>query len=270
MKRGISFALQAAGMVFVCLVTTLKQPVYASGAVTAEYDTAYYYNEQGVELYCDPDGTGSFVIRTCKRKKEIYYDWDKVRESIKDSFDVIKVRCISFKKAKKVEALICNGHVNDAFVKRNIVQIIGLNTLREIWMKIPDSGKNADSTTDRREYGGTINYDKTLTFNIGKSNDPCDGGVSVDIDIIGLGYYHSHPSGEKNDGNCYFIQGPSKQDVNEIKKPEDIADEKKRGIKKMGYVFGMNKRSHLIYIYDKHGLQATIPFSSLLYNTVNK
>ena len=137
-------------------------------------------------------------------------------------------------------------------------------------MKIPDSGKNADTVNDFREYGGTIFTDKQFSFYTGRLGNPCDSGAVVEFTEAGIAYYHSHPSGEKKMGDCYYIQGPSLKDQQALTIKNYIGTNKKKMQGPLGYVFGMNKRSHLIYIYDKHGLQATIPFSSLLYNTVNK
>ncbi|OQP63043.1 hypothetical protein [Niastella populi] len=269
MKRGISFALQAAGMGLACLATTLKQPVHASGALTAACDTAYYYNEQGVELYCAPEGSGTFVIRTCKKKEEIYYDWDKVSKAIKkDTFDVIEVKSISFEEAKKVEALICNGYVEDSLVKNNVVRILDRNLIRKIFAKIPDSGTNTDSLNDFREYGGTIFKDKPFSFHVGGIGNPCDSGVAVEFREEGIAYYHSHPSGERKVGDCYYIQGPSLKDQEALMKGKK--QNKKKKVDAKGYVFGMNKRSHLIYIFDKDGIKATLPFFWFLCCSVNK
>jgi hypothetical protein len=256
MKRGIPIALQAAGAVLVCLVTTLNHPAVAHEQTVSIRDTAYYYNEQGEEIFCDPsaDSPGSYVIRTAKRKKEIYYDWPRVKKSIeRGAFERVKIRCISRVKAKKVEALINKGLVNDPFVQKYTVKILDKNSIRKFRVAIGDSGKNIDTTKDFWEYGAVVNYDTTFTLIIGAKADPHTDGATVELKGEGMSYFHSHPSAENREGDSYFVQGPSLDDAKAVGK-------------KVSYVFGMNKRSHLLYIYNNRGVQATLPFCWFLCN----
>jgi hypothetical protein len=270
MKRGIPIVLRAAGVLLACLATSLNHPVYALGTVAPVYDTAYYYNEQGEVLFCDPNGLGSFVIRTCKKKKEIYYDYYNIGSN-KSGFKPIKVCRIGIKKAKRIEMLVIKGMVTDGVVKRNLVEILDKGSIRKMKSRIGDSGGNIDKDKDFCEYGGVVNEDSSLLLIIGNSADPCKEGVGLDVPKAGISDYHSHPSGENNKEGCYFIQGPSKvdQDALEEKKEEKVKLKRKEK-EKIGYVFGMSRRSHLIYIYDKRGLRATLPFCFLLCDTVNK
>jgi hypothetical protein len=259
MKRGIPIVLQAAGVLLACLATSLNHPVYALGAVAPVYDTAYYYNEQGEVLFCDPGGSGSFVIRTSKKKKEVYYDYYNLGSN-KSGFEPIKICRIGIRKAKRIEMLVIKGMITDRLVKRNLVAILDKKTIRKMKSNIGDSGGNIDKDKDFCEYGGVVNEDSSLLLIIGNPADPCKEGVGLDVPKAGISDYHSHPSGENNKEGCYFIQGPSKEKVKMNRKEKE----------KIGYVFGMSRRSHLIYIYDKRGLRATLPFCFLLYDIVNK
>lgn len=270
MRRGISIVLQAAGVLLACLATSLNHPVIALETTIQWRDTAYYFNEDGDTIFCDTKATspGNYVIRTCKTREEIFPDWyggDSTKSS--GDYHPAEVHGITLSKAKRVGRLIRRGKLNKRLVEKNIVSILGKNSMRKMFDAIPDSG-NGDSTTDFYEYGGVIKKDSSLTFQIGDSSDPCKGGAGIDIDSVeierGIGCYHSHPSGENDCVNnkqitrYAFVQGPSRDDQEAVKK------------KTINYVFGMNKNSQLIYIYDSSGVKATLPFKFLLLPSVNK
>jgi hypothetical protein len=261
MKRGISIALQAAGMVFACLATTLNHPIQAAGAAT-EYDTAYYYNERGTMIYRDPLVAQDkyYVIRTCKTKEQLYYDWyEQDSAKLAKGYDFAYVENIPVNEAQEVEQLISSGKVNDPLVRKNIVQIYSPGLIRKLYDTIPDSGKNKNRKRDFREYGGLVLIDKSFTFQQGKRGNPVNRPVAVYVKghDQGVSYWHSHPSGEKQNGGYAYIQAPSGEDQRAI--PGGI-----------GYVFGMNKRSHLLYIISKNGIHATLPFCWFLCCSVNK
>ncbi|HEX6430160.1 MAG TPA: hypothetical protein VF008_20840 [Niastella sp.] len=270
MKRGISIALQAAGMLLACVATSLNHPVIARESTIQWRDTAYYFNEKGDTIFCDTKAAspGNFVIRTCKTREEIFPDWyggDSTKSS--GNYQPAEVHGIPVSKAKRVGRLIRRGKLSNRLVGKNIVAILDKNTIREMFDAIHDSGSGTDSSTDFYEYGGVIKTDSSLTFQIGEWSDVCKGGAAVDIDSIwiGIGCYHSHPSGENDCVNnkgqktrYAFVQGPSSEDQNAVKKNT------------INYVFGMNKNSLLIYIYDSSGVKATLPFSFLPSQPVNK
>jgi len=263
MKRGIPIALQAAGVLLACLVTTLNcRPHIAEARPFPGHEIGYYYNENGQLIYCDTMATkaGTYVIKTCQTKDALFYDYYRRNNNRRDGDAILaEVKDITVEEADTVARLIKRGHVLDKRVRDNIIAIVDRGVLVKIWKRIPDSGESTDPVTDFREYGGYIKEDKTFTFDPGDSMDVCKGYADVIIDTYGngLGFYHSHPSGESQNKKCGFTQAPSRID-------QDSTD------KGVGYVFGMNKSSHLLYVYNKDGILATLPFCWFLCDAVIK
>jgi hypothetical protein len=172
---------------------------------------------------------------------------------------------ISVSEAKEVERLIHNGTINDPLVRKNIVAILDTGSIRKMLRIIKDSCANTKTKRDFREYGGMINEDTTFTFKRGDPTDPRDAmNEGLVINVGRRGNFHSHPGGvikEPVAGNkiksSFFAQGPSYVDQRLI---ED----------KTGYVFGMHEDYQMIYIYDRRGVQATLPFKFLRSQSVNK
>jgi hypothetical protein len=215
-------------------------------------DTAYYFNEQGRMIYCDTSGASTkyFVIRTCKTKREMFSDW--YNKSPRDGhFDPADVNGISAKEARKVERLIHDGKIKDPFVIECTIEVYCRELIKRMFDKIPDSGNNTNGRRDCREYAGVIDSNENITMDTGVISNPCEEMVEVWPKGNGIVYFHSHPSCEKDSGNCAFIQAPSKNDQLATRKG-------------MGYVFGMNKNSHRVYVYNYCGIQATLPFCFFL------
>jgi hypothetical protein len=255
MKRGITIALQAAGMLWACLATSLNRPVNVLCKV-------YYFNEEGEEIFCDTKATspGNYVIRTCKTPREMFPEWYG-RDITKSSgnYQPAQVNAISVSEATEVARLIRNGKINDPLVRKNIIPILDKKSIAKMLSTIKDSCARTMTKRDFREYGGMINKDTTFTFLRGEPTDPRDAdNKGLLVGVGRRGNFHSHPGGEINEpinGNqtkvSSFVQGPSYIDQRLI---ED----------KTGYVFGMHEQSQLIYIYDRRGVQATLPFTYLL------
>lgn len=261
MKKRFPFALLAAGVIAACQVT-INHPAHALEASASKYDTAFYFNESGNLIYCDTLATGRtyYVIKTCRIKEQLYYDWfERNPATRKGNFESADVRNISVKKAMEVEQLICKGKVTDTAVINNVVEVYSPAFIKKLYDTIPDSGKSIDRKKDFREYGGMVLDDGSFTFQRGKKANPCDttAAIIIQLHLKGKAYYHSHPSGEKNNGECAFIQAASRTDQDAV-----------GGL--IGYVFGMNKRSHRLYVVDKNGIQATLPFCWFLCESVNK
>jgi len=263
MKRGIPIALQAAGAVLACLVTTLNHPVMAFEQAVSMRDTAYYYNESGVQIYCNTKAVKReyFVIRTCKTHRELFPDWYERDTTISTgNYHPARVRNITRAEADTVEWLIHNGQVDNPRVKRNVVPILNKEILKKIQFKIiystdhDTSGKFKEYGGDGlfREYGGRILTNSTFTFTAGRTTDPRQShNNGVDPGVGPLGNFHSHPAGEiqvpiddKHVRVHNFVQAPSRQDEHAI------GD-------KTGYVFAM--RTQKIYVFDRFGIKACIP-----------
>jgi hypothetical protein len=257
MKRGISFALQAAGMLLVCLAATVNHSVIAV-EVDNLTDTVNYYNERGRRIARNVHApkAGNFAIRTCKTKDELFEDYNKRNPDEKSdtSYKPADVRNISRKRARKVTRLLRMGVFMDTVVTNYIVPILPKKNIKKMYKSIGDSGNNIRWQDDFREYGGLIKTDSSFTLVVGDTADPRSlKRPGLDLTGKGIGEFHSHPSGAK--GVSSFIQGTSQTDV------EALTDLQKKGkIPMTGYVFGMNARSHMIYIYDSAGIKATLPF----------
>lgn len=273
MRKGIPIAWQPAGMLLVCLATTLNHPVFAIESTVSIRDTAYYFNEQGQQLFCDLKAPkrGNYVIRTCKTQQELYPDWFG-RDTSKGSEDYrpAAVKNITQGESEEVEKLIRNGQVNDSLVTKNIVPILDKMLLKKILFRIIDSTERDTSGEFKayggdgqfREYGGMIEEDSTFTFTPGLVTDPRQPhNKGVNVGVGPLGNFHSHPGGEireligYNKYRAYsFVQAPSYQDQQSIGN-------------KTGYVFAMGKGVQTLYIYDKSGIKACLPIDYLRVTT---
>ena len=262
MKKGIPIALLAAGMIAACQVTKLNHPVHVLEAFAPSHDTVFYFSENGKLLLCKTDvvSSGSYVIKTCRRSTDIYWDWIKRNETSSSSkFETANVRSISPRLARIVARRIEKGII-DSLVKANVVPILDKKWIKKMYDALWDSGRGRRDDRDYCEYGGVMKRDSSFTFQIGEYTNPCSD-VDAAINIKDTGavrawvYYHSHPSGEDakfypkiaKTEDCSFVQGPSRED-------------QKAAGKKMGYEFAMRKGYHCIYIYDSTGILATLPF----------
>jgi len=255
MKRGIPIALQAAGAVLACLVTTLNcSPVRS---LVKGHAIRCYYNEDGKLIYRDTLATSArtYVIRTSQTKTQMYADYfSRYKDTKIEDSTIAKIVPITKEKAMQVEKLLEKGNTKDSLVRSNIIPIETPEFFLKIWKWIPDTGKGIDPEKDFREYGGFIKKNREVTHE--KADpimDACEGNAAIAIDPNGkkiLGFYHTHPSGEKQNGVCGFTQAPSHGDQNNSH------------VIYMNYVFGM--KSHRVYILNKEGVHATIPFCFFL------
>jgi hypothetical protein len=273
MRKGIPIAWQAAGMLLVCLATTLNHPVFAIEETVSMRDTAYYFNEQGQQLFCDTKAAkgGNYVIRTCKTREELYPEWygrDTTRSS--GDYQPAQVKNITPEAALAVESLIRNGKVNDTLVRRNVVEMLDKKTLKKILFRIIDSTAHDNGGEFKayggnglfREFAGMISGDSTFTFTGGLVTDPRQAHNEGAYAHVGpLGNFHSHPGGEIIEPIGYnkyrlnsFVQAPSYQDQT------SIGD-------KTGYVFAMSKNVQTLYVYDKFGVSACLPLDYLRVTT---
>lgn len=283
MKRGIPIALQAAGAVLACLVTTVNHPVIAN-VQTVKKDTVRYYDRYGVEIFCQTNAqaTGNYIIRTFKKRHRLFNDWYG-RSINSGDYKPADVCRIKRKEARKTRMLIQQGQLENPLVLKCIVPILDKASIKKMLDSIIALRRKDRSTFMYREYGGEINGDTTFKCKRGDSTNPCEPeNKGLVIGVGANGNFHSHPegnieikdsslipadiystgnstrifySGHRESKTCNFVQGPSYRDQQSIKD-------------KTGYVFGMFYRK--VYLFDKHGVCATLPFSSLLTGTVNK
>lgn len=263
MKRGISFALPVAGTLLVCMAACLNRPLATAPNDIQGRDTVRYYNEHGIMFhhYTKASSPANYVIRTCKTHQQLFPEWHSRDSSqpMDDKYDLADIHPITEREAWLVEALIRRERYDDPKVMKGTVPILDKKTIGAMLRNIKDSRWNLNESTDFCEYGGIVKTDSSLTCWKGDITDPCspkNKGLCVS-DTGGIADYHSHPSGEKDGLNkgkpvrCSFVQAPSLQDQQVVKR------------NRSGYVFGMNERSHLIYVYDSTGILATLPIDYL-------
>jgi hypothetical protein len=266
MKRGIPIALQAAGTVLACLVTTLNHPVVANEQ-TVNTDTVHYYNKRGREIFCNTEAgsAGNYVIRTSKTRRQVFDDWySRYKGKSSGKYNPAHVFNIECKEARKARKLIRRGLVDDTLVKKCFVAILDKGSIKKMYDSI-QVGRKGDTLDKKfREYGGMINNDTTFICKRGKPTNPRqpeNEGLYMDVGV--RGNFHSHPEGEVSDlidnkiYTYFFVSGPSLDD-------EEILKER------TGYVFGMRKDCRLIYIFDGRGVLAILPFKFLPSKAVKK
>jgi hypothetical protein len=270
MKRGILFALLAAGVIAACKVASLNHPVRTSASNDAVSSFGYYYREDGALIYIDSNAKqeGYFVIKTKLTREQMFPDrYGKGTTLLSEDYSVAAINGINEKAADDAETYIRRGSLDEAAVGLNFIPILDKRTIQKLLDTIKDSRMNADTATDFREYGGFIRKDLSFTFNVGGRANPCSP-VNPVVDPGRGGftdYYHSHPSGEKDtvysDGvkrTCSFVQAVSRRDQDEMR------------YGRLGYVFAMRDNFHRIYIYDSTGILATLPFEYLKSEYNNK
>lgn len=252
MKRGISFALQAAGMGLACLATTLScSPVLVP---VKGHSIKCYYNEEGELIYRDTlaDSGGTYVIRTCQTKEQMYADYyRRYKDKKKEDSTIARIIPVTKEIAMQVEQLIKNGKTKDSLVEHNIISIEAPAVLLKIWKWIPDTGNGIDPLKDFREYGGRVKRNRKITHKQADTMEACEGNAYIDIEVKqkDISFFHSHPSGEAKNGVCGFTQAPSRGD--------QISSDKR-----ISYVFGM--KSHRVYIMNRDGVHASLPFRFFL------
>lgn len=262
MKRGILFALLAAGMIAACQVATLNHPVLAGSSNDTIPLYGYYYNEDGALIHIDSNAKQEeyFVIMTKQTREQMFRDrFAAGTKLLSAGYAPADINGISEKASRDAEKYLRRGNIDEVVVQLNIIPILDNRTIQKLLDTIWDSGKNLHKTNDFREYGGFIRKDHSFTFNIGGIANPCSTiNPVVDPGKGGIADYHTHPSGEgdtvDSDGTkrtCSFVQAVSKRDQNEMHHG------------RLGYVFAMRDSFHLIYIYDSTGIRATLPFEYL-------
>jgi hypothetical protein len=262
MKRGIFFALLAAGVITACQVAPLNHPALAIASNDTIPSYGYYYNEDGALIHIDSNAEKEeyFVIKTKKTREQMFPDrYGKGIQLLSPEYTPADINGISEKAARDAEKYIRRGNLDEVKVRLNIIPILPNRTVQKLLARIWDSGKNLHKTNDFREYGGVIKADQSFTFKMGGIANPCSPtGPAVDPGKGGIADYHSHPSGLKkiiddngDERTCSFVQAVSHRDQDEMH------------YGRLGYVFAMRDSFHLIYIYDSTGIRATLPFEYL-------
>ena len=262
MKRGILFALLAAGMIAACQVATLNHPALAIASNDSIPSFGYYYNENGALIYIDSNAEKEayFVIKTKKTREQMFPDrYGSNTMVLSANYEPADINGISEKAARDAEKYIRRGSLDNVKVQLSIIPILPNRTIQKLLDTIWDSGMNRHPVNDFREYGGVIKNDLSFTFRMGDTSNPCSKkNPVVDPGKGGFADYHSHPSGlkdtvygDRSTGVCSFVQAVSKD------------DQKQMHNGRSGYVFAMRDSFHLIYIYDSTGIRATLPFEYL-------
>ena len=198
-----------------------------------------FYDEKGRYLGSDRQNTGKvYVIRS-----EIKEVMDKKDEII--SFFLNESSSLSW---------------NDVY--NCFVEIVPSRFMRNMMYTIvsKDDGKGGTKESNNREYGGFINeVGMVIAVDAGEPKNPNVHGDIISIDFpYGTKYatFHSHPSGtgesyfdDLGEHTPIFQQEPTKTDFS-------IAGNH------ICYVFG--RRSDLVYVYNKNGIQTIIQTSCFI------
>ena len=214
-----------------------------------------YLNESSKEIYRvendQPDRT--FVIKTTKSTSQVYTQ-NEIQAGIAGTSNPISKQA-----AKNTEAQISAGNVSGDHMQ-NVVQIENQGNRQGMSdIAKQDNGKGGTGDANNREYGGTINYNGTLSESPpGAVANPAEQSVaSITHTITGQtkSTFHSHPSGTVVDRpgantvggtttTSSFMQGPSSHDI-------------ATSGSNSNYVFG--RSSGTVYIYNDTGVIATMP-----------
>lgn len=208
-----------------------------------------YLNRNGKEIFRvendQPDRT--FVVKTTTTTKQLYDGGTRDGNTNPISKDA----------AKNTEKLIKSGNVDGEHMS-NTVQIANADTQQEMLDHVSqDDGKGGVMTEANLKSMNSSNF-KEFSGNIdenGKVVDKTSGPVSLpmagveQIEAGGSYDFHSHPSGQymdKDGSTRGFTQPTSNRDIS--------------GAKGTEYTFGM--KSQKVYVYDKTGVIAIIPFKN--------
>ena len=207
-----------------------------------------YYDENGNFIGNDGiDDNKVYALKTTKTNFESYSEEGKM----------VKITNISKKQAKAAVNEIRNhsGDISYDFsnVRNSFVMLDGTReTRRKVMSYIKDDGTGGNKADNNREYA--INYEindaNSMYSKIGESGNPA---INTNISISSGNresaiFIHSHPSG--TNGNSYWIQAPSYQDINAANKNNN-------------YVIAMGEK--MIYIYNKiDGIIARLPISTYI------
>jgi len=185
---------------------------------------------------------------------------------------VVNNRALSTKSYRQTKKFIkqnsgnSEAFANNPIAYQNSTQIDACEENRQTMIDIvsQDNGQGGTCPANNREYGGKYDeYGKIIAMPAGEVGDLTKGEqLKYDLENI----FHSHASGtwstpidlnnfnytigETVERKCW-IQEPSQSDI-------DNCGDRTR------YVFGMRNRT--VYVYNKKGIQATIPMNSFVHS----
>ncbi|OQP63044.1 hypothetical protein [Niastella populi] len=243
-------------------------------AATGFDDTACYYNERGKLLWRNVHAmeTASYVIRTKKTYQQIFQDIPADDSTVAKSaaYNTAEVNNIQRATARKVKRLIKRGLVCHPLVVDNLVPVLDKRTIYRMYDNIASRCVSAGARN--KEHGGVVFPDGTVTCISGDLSDPrWLQGATLMLKEKAMVYYHSHPGTmvEKhihtdranlyNSNTVRFIQASQVQQISYVQGPSR-QDQQSVG-EGTGYVFGMKDGCKMIFIYDKNGVNATLPIS---------
>lgn len=208
-----------------------------------------YLNRNGKEIFRvendQPDRT--FVVKTTKTTEQLYDGGTRDGNS----------NPITKKEAKQTEKLIKSGNVEGDHMS-NTVQIANADTQQQMLDHVSQDNGNGGVISESNLKSMDSNNFKEFSGNIDENGNVVDKSTGpVTLPMAGTSQaeaggdfgFHSHPSGQftDTDGNTRsFTQPTSNRDISNAK-----------GIE---YSFGMGSKK--VYIYNKTGVVAIIPFKN--------
>ena len=145
---------------------------------------------------------------------------------------------------------------NNDIAYRNSIEIENssdnLNSIKKIIFQDKGALFVGDNPSDNREYGGRNENGGSVSDPEGDVSQP---GLGASITIYRtdntLYTFHTHCSGWS--GDYYYKQYASQEDIDKAGNT-------------INYCFGMNMKDRNVYIYNKDGIQATVPIKAFFRN----
>ena len=145
---------------------------------------------------------------------------------------------------------------NNDIAYRNSIEIENssdnLNSIKKIIFQDKGALFVGDNPSDNREYGGRNENGMIVSDPEGDVSQP---GLGASITIYRtdntLYTFHTHCSGWS--GDYYYKQYASQEDIDKAGNT-------------INYCFGMNMKDRNVYIYNKDGIQATVPIKAFFRN----
>ncbi len=212
-----------------------------------------YFKEDGTEIghIANDNVEKWYVVRTTQSTKEMYKESSSTQKGFTNP--ISKMDAL---RAEIKAIMACNGKSSQDDIPMHLfTEIPNKESADASFEFIRDDGKAGTSDNNNREYSFNVlkDYDDRNVYlglraegDAGPVMDPSESTV---LPAGGHRENHSHSSGVKVVGGKVYSwqQPPSKGDI------ENCG----RGF--VGNVWGM--RSKTLYIYDKSGVKATVPFS---------
>ena len=157
--------------------------------------------------------------------------------------------------------------MNNRMAYENSIEIVGSQTIRQAMFNHVslDDGKGGTRDANNQEHGGYLDNGVAIQVPSGRVTVP-DGNNSASISLPqGYDRYHSHPSGTRG-GEIDLFANPNQMGTGTLvgffkQPPSPDVDIPNIG-NNTGYVFA--RGDDKVFIYNKYGVQASMPTGSFI------